>query len=494
MRYWRSTTCASALFVVLLAGSASALAASDTRVVRAVQQDDNAALRAALEQGADVNGRLGDGSTALHWAAHRGDRELVSVLVRAGAAVNAANDLRVTPLWVACNTGNSELVSELLRAGADPNRGPSTGGTCLMRAVQKGSAAIVKLLLTHGANVNDAEHSQEQTALMWAVAGQHTELARLLVDAGADVNARSRTRTVFVAECCFGNNLGVSSDGVEMARGGLTPLMYAALVAGDVESGRILAGAGARVDDVAPNGASALAIAALAGHSAFAAMLLDQGADPNLSGAGFTALHVAVVSGDVVLVRQLLARGADLNARLARGTPTRRDGPELALDKRMAGATPFVLAARYLEVDVMRGLAASGADPRLAMKDGTTALVAAGAGGDATAAKRAKRESLTLEAMKIALELEADPNKANQAGDTALHGAASQGFDSVIRLLAAHGAGLSPKNRKNQTPLAIVLAGRPLPKGAFSLDEFLARPDFDRPRTANLLRQLGATE
>lgn len=505
----RSTACGLAVAAALAVAGGRLLAASDTRVVQAVQQNDKAAVQGALKRGADVNGRLGDGSTALHWAVHRSDRDLVSQLIGAGAAVNAANDLGVTPLWVACNTANNDLVSELLRASADPNLGPLTGGTCLMRAVQKGSASIVKLLLAHGANVNAEEHSRGQTALMWAAANQQAELVRVLVEAGADVNARSRAQARPVVECCVGKNLGDQYDVVKTVSGGLTPLMYAARV-GDVESGRILVGARARVDQVAPNGATSLAIAALAGQSVFAALLLEHGADPNLAGAGFTPLHAAVVRGDVGLVRQLVAHGADINARLAHGTPSRRieSGPvDVALDKRMAGATPFVMAAGLLEVEVMQVLLANGADPRLAMNDGTTALVAAGAGLDngigaqggvnPFAKPAAKKEGLMLEAMKIALALKADPNEANRAGETALHGAAARGFDSVIQLLADHGAALSPKNRKNETPLAIVLAGPPPPKGAFGLDEYLAqveREKVKRAHTASLLRQLGATE
>jgi ankyrin repeat protein len=498
-----------AIAAVVVFSAGRLFAASDTRVVQAIRQNDIAAARAALKRGADVNGRLGDGSTALHWAVHRGDLDAVNLLIATGAAANVANDLGVTPLWVACDTGSSDIVSALLLAGADPNLGPSTGGTCLIRAVHRGNAAIAKLLLAHRAEVNAREQSRGQTALMWAAGGQQAELVRVLVETGAEVNARSWSQTRLVVECCMEKNLGALGDALEVANGGLTPLMYAAR-AGAVESGRILIGAQAVVDELAPNGATALAIASLAGQSAFVTMLLEHGADPNLAGAGFTALHAAVARGDIALVRQLLAHGADINARLVHGTPARRieSGPvDVALDKRMAGATPFVMAAGLLEVEIMRQLAASGADTRLAMKDGTTALIAAGAkldngagaqgGVNPFAKPAAKREGLVLEAMNVALALHADPNEVNQAGDTALHGAATQGFDSVIQLLAEHGAKMNPKNRNNQTPLAIVLAGPPPPKGAFGLDEYLAqveREKVQRARTAGLLRQLGATE
>src|SRR5579862_9174233 len=90
---------------VLLSGASLWASSSDLRLIEAVKRADQAEVRALVKQRVDVNAREGDGATALHWAAFRGDEETADVLIRTGAAVNAANDLGVTPLWVACNTG-----------------------------------------------------------------------------------------------------------------------------------------------------------------------------------------------------------------------------------------------------------------------------------------------------------------------------------------------------------------------------------------------------
>ena len=83
--------------------------------------------------------------------------------------------------------------------------------------------------------------------------------------------------------------------------------------------------AGADVNDTAPYGTSATVVAAHSGHGELAAFLLEQGADPDAAGAGYTALHAARLHEDEALVRALLAHGADPNVPLSTSTPTRRD-------------------------------------------------------------------------------------------------------------------------------------------------------------------------
>ena len=81
----------------------------------------DAAIRALLEQHADVNAAQVDGMTALHWAAYHDDLETAGLLVHAGANAKAANRYGVTPLSLACTNGNAAIVELLLKSGADPN-------------------------------------------------------------------------------------------------------------------------------------------------------------------------------------------------------------------------------------------------------------------------------------------------------------------------------------------------------------------------------------
>jgi ankyrin repeat protein len=154
------------------------------------------------------------------------------------------------------------------------------------------------------------------------------------------------------------------------------------------------------------------------------------------------------------------------------------------------GATPFLLAAASYDASLMRILAASGGDPRLATEENTTPLImAAGLGeGLGKLAERTEEEDrCALEAVKLLVELGADVNKANDTGLTALHSAAYMGADAIIQLLADQGAKVDVKDKYGQTPLSI--AERIIP--ASLVDGYL-KPTSIHKSTADLLRKLGA--
>ena len=70
-------------------------------------------------------------------------------------------------------------------------------------------------------------------------------------------------------------------------------------------------------------------------------------------------MHVAILRGDLELVKALLTHGANPNIRLTKGTPVLRDNVDLHLSGVLAGATPFFLAAKFVEVEMMRALLAA---------------------------------------------------------------------------------------------------------------------------------------
>lgn len=476
--------------VLFLSTSISGVAAGrDLQLIEAVKRADTVAVRALIKQGVNVNAGQGDGRTALHWAAYRSDQEAVNVLIEAGARVNATTDLRITPLWVACTSGSTAVIARLLAAGADPNIAPETDGTPLMIASRTGNAEAVKLLLAHGADVNAKEASRGQTALMWAVAEQHPDVVQVLLARGADVHARSSSSRRYVLLCCQDFE-GDPGGGDYVEEGGDTPLLFAARV-GDVESAKLLLAAGAHIEDVAPTGTSPLVLAAHSDQGAFAAFLLDQGANPDSDGAGYTALHAAVLRGNLNLVKALLGHGANPNPRQMKGSPARRYSG-YGLDKRMIGATPFLLATRAAQLDAMRVLAANGGDVNLGLENGTTPLMAA-----AMRQVRGGRfaETRIVQALKLAMELGAKVTTPNTDGDTALHFAATRRLDTVVQFLVDSGATVNAKNNKGQTPLAATLVPVPPAKGAgqatFEEYNFLSSHTAG---TTELLRKLGATE
>ena len=454
------------------AGIAPTAGASDLRLVEAAKQGDAAAVARLLQQGADVDAPQGDGATALHWAAHWNDGGMLDRLIESGANVDAANDLGATPLWVACAGRSTAAVRRLLEAGADPDARLHAGETVLMRCAYTGDAAAVEALLDRGADLDAAEPSRGQTALMWAAASRQPAVTRVLLERGSAIVAR--TESVRQLRGTGLRSTTSPAGATEFDAGGFTPLLFAARH-GDAGSARLLLDAGADVNDAAADGNSALVVAAMSGHARLAELLLERGADPNAAGAGYAALHAAVLRADAGLVRALLARGADPNARLTRGTPVPRWTYQYILTLREKGATPFLLAVKYLEPGIARLLAAAGADPLATFEDGTTALMASvGLGMSRSVTRRSRLiapelvaaewadEERVLASVRAAVAAGAAGavHAATESGNTALHGAARNGFTTVVELLEEHGADLDAENEDGTTPRDLLDARR----------------------------------
>ncbi len=501
--------------VAALLLSAVVTAAADTRLIEAIRRHDRDAVASLIRAHADVNAPQPDGATPLFWAVHQNDSASVDLLIRARARVDAADDTGVTPLHIACTNQNAPVVQKLLAAGANPNAALMNGETPLMNCARTGNATAVKALIAAGASLDAKESARDQTALMWAAAESHPDVVQVLLAAGADVRARTRVYTQAVAADASQR----LSRSYTVERGGSTPLLFAARV-GDVASIRLLIGAGAGPNEALADGMSALTLASYNGQASAAIVLLENGADPNDATIGFTALHAAILRADsnkslspglitsieqayrgdatpLDLVKALLAHGADPNARMTKGTPLRRQTADYNLLAPRIGVTPYLLAAELLEVDIMRALAASGADVSMTMLDGATALmlaagtnagdnrnrrgVAAGDGG------RIEAESTAMAAVNAALEHNPAIDAANGDGETALCGAAVMGYNQVIQLLLSKGADINVRTTSGRTPLALARAAGQR-RGTTSYDP------GDRRSTEALLRRLGATE
>ncbi len=490
-------------FMVALGTSAAA----DLRLIEAAKSGNEAATRSLLSLHMDVNAAQGDGSTALHFAADADNVRMADMLIRAGARVDAANDLGATPLHLACGNGSSAMVDRLLAAKGNPNAKLLNGETVLMACARTGNAAAVKALLVHGANAKAAEPEHNQTALMWAAAQGHPDVVALLVEFGADVRARSRSysQTVVGEQT---QRAGREELNYDVMRGGSTPLLFAAR-SGDAASARVLLGAGADANDALPDGTSALVLAAQSGHRDVALALLDKGANANDLGIGYSALHAAILKSDLPLVKALLAHGADPNIRMTKGTPVRRNSTDSFLLSPLTGSTPYLLAAKFLEPEIMQALIAAGADSKLTMPNGSTALMVAAGINSATNEDRRginvidygkiEPESKVLPAVKAAFEAGGGINAANDAGDTALHAAVTHRYEAVIQYLVDHGVDVNARNRQGMTPLRLVEARRiggekPTAStfaGAANSGGAIG-DEADSQRVAALLRKLGA--
>jgi len=476
-----------ACFAIGLLWAANARSAGSD-VADAAMKRDISALRALVKQKADVNAPQADGATALHWAVQLDDVEMADVLIQSGANVKAANRFDVTPFGLACMNGNARMIEKLLKAGADANAPLSVlGETPLMMAARTGNAEAVKILLDHGASVNAREKSKGHTALMWAAVESHPAVVKLLLEHSADPNIRSNAELPPAGrgrgnapagaqaertpppcpvkgaprpEFIFGQAGGATRT---QATGGgcITALIFAARQ-NDKESARILLERGADINLTMADGTSALVTAIINAHYELAAFLLDKGADPNIAdGKGRAALYAAVdqrnymvtdipqpkpdALDSLVLIKAILDHGADVNARLTAKLPYRGAGNPTWQSE--VGATPFLRAAYSNDVVVMRVLLGYGADPNITASDKTTPLMAAAGIGWLPSLVYTRNENL-IESLKLCLELGNDihaindgkPNSGGPSGVTALHGAAFKGLPEAVQFLVDHGA------------------------------------------------------
>jgi len=407
-------------------------------------------------------------ASALALAVQRDDLVAVNALLERGANANAADQYGVSPLMLACVNGNASIVERLLKAGADPNSASPGGETALMTASLTGSAAAIKILVAHGAGVNAAERVRGQTALMWAAANNNVDAINALIDAGADVHARSKGPVA--APVAAKEEERESAYSARTRRGRLdsfTPLLFA-VRDGSLDAVRTLLDRGANVNDKVEDGTSALVIATMNAHWELAAYLLDHGGDPNAGEQGWTALHQLirtrglswgrlphpVGSGNMTsmeLAAKLIASGADVNARMTAAFKADNERPRIV----QVGATPFLLAAKNVDHQMMRVLVEHGADPMIKTGSHTTALMLAAGLQIFSMGEDSGTNEDALEAVKLCLELGNDVNAVDDNGETALHGAAWRGANDIVTLLVDKGARLDAREKKGQfTPLA----------------------------------------
>jgi ankyrin repeat protein len=438
-------------------GVASTAWAANSPIADAAQNQNREALRSLLRQKADVNAPQLDGTTALHWAVRLNDLETADVLIRAGANVNATNRDGATPLQLAALNGSAAMIEKLVKAGADPNAPlSSSGDTALMLAARTGTTDAIKVLLETGGNVNAKESWGGTTPLMSAVAERHPAAVKMLIERGADVSARSNFVAAANGRGFEGRTPSAPKNDQaveEFASGWLTALMFAARE-GDLESARLLVGAGADVNAVAADGKDALGLAIFNGNYDVASFLIDSKSNVNKADTqGFTPLFWAVdrrnmetapnfpwmVTADPLpLIRKMLDAGANPNA-LVNNTPRAR---MRAGSPRIVFATALMRAAFSGDLELVKLLLAKGADPTIRSKDYETMLEAAAGLAFIQGYSKGKPPAERLEVVKLFVSLGADVNAADNYGITALMAAANMGDVAIIQYLVDQGADL----------------------------------------------------
>ncbi len=433
-------------------------ASAPSEVANAAQRGNIGAVRDLIGKGADVNVPQVDGSTALHWAAEADNVELVKLLLQAGANPSATNVTGATPLLLAAQNGNAALLDVLLSAGADPNA-PLTrsNDTAIMMAARTGRVDAVRTLLDHGADVNAQETWGGTSALMWAVQEGHPEVVKLLLDRGANVHARSYY-VPSASGRGFEGATPVpekpEGDFEEFSSGWMTPLMFAARE-DHVDSARLLLDAGADINAQAADGKDSLSLALFDGSYNAADFLIDRGADVNQQDAQrFTPLFWAVdrrnmetapnfpwmqTRDPLPIIQKLLDRGADPNA-LINATPRARmrEG-----SPRLVYATVLTRTALAGDFELAKLLLSYGADPNIISSDRETVLMAACGTGFISGYHSERPPADRLALVKLLVEeLGLDVNAADNYGITPLMVAANLGDIEIVKYLISQGADL----------------------------------------------------
>jgi ankyrin repeat protein len=330
--------------------SAVLTAANAAPVAEAAKSGDREAVRALLKQGMDVNAAEGDGMTALHWAARRGDVELAQMLLYAGANARAMTRLGAyTPLILASQTGNAAIMALLIKSGADAGAATTSGTTPLMLAAASGKADAVGVLLEAGADPNATELARGETALMFAANYNRVEAMKALIAGGAGLSVTTKVTDLAgltsPEEEFFRQQQQQQQQSGGPAGGGQGQNRPAgAPTAAPGGPGRGPAGQGGppaqagggrggapqnpRGPDIAgvtrqfrfnelvatQGGMTPLLFAARQGHLDAARTLLDAGADINQASAGdrTSPLLMAIINGHYDLAKLLIERGADV--------------------------------------------------------------------------------------------------------------------------------------------------------------------------------------
>lgn len=423
---------------------------------------------AALEQidrRTEVNVTSPDGTTPLHWAVYHGDRTLVEQLLERGADPTARNEFGASPLSEAAIQADPELIGLLLEAGADPNERGADDQTPLMIVARTDRTEAARLLLDAGADPDAREKWRGQTALMWAAAQSRPEMIQALIDHGADPDIHSE-RTDFVRQVTAEPRIKV------LPTGALTPLLYAARegCAACVEN--LLKG-GADPELTDPDEISPLIMATLNANWDAAKVLLNHGANPDKwDWWGRTPLYAAVDLNTVPrggrpdrpstdettgteIIEMLLEAGANPDAQLKLFPPYRALGADRGADGILTtGATPLHRAARGADIDAVSLLLEYGADANLPTAAGISPLMAASGfrASSIDTRGRLRTADQALETTQLLLDrTDIDINHQENFGQTALHGAAAQGYTPIVELLLARGADPFIKDQNDST-------------------------------------------
>jgi ankyrin repeat protein len=533
----------------MLAVSCLMAAVGDTRLPNAAMQGDRNLVTSLLAQKVDVNSAQGDGMTALHWAASKGDLAMATQLLNAGANLRAVTRIdQVTPLFGGATSGNVAMIAILVKAGADVNIADAKGTTPLMLAAASGNAESVRVLLEHNADPNAKDQAWGETALMYAAALNRAATIKELIQHGADVNVTAKVvrldkalsgpddaaqRAAAEAAAQKANAAPATADAAQKkpaappaaeaakkraqtgrqrgpsVMGGFTALHFAARE-GAMDAALALVEGGANVNEPsASDQITAMTLAVTNGHLDLGKYLLDHGSDPKLVNSDGTSALFATIDAKWVnkswypqpsvdqekityleLMSGLLEHGADPNQQSSRGLWYRKGygGGDTA------GGTAFWRAAEANDITAMKLLVKAGADPNLVSKNGVSPLMMAAGLGYGHQTTVTVPDARLASIKYLVEECGADANAKDETGYTALHGAAFLGDDDLILYLVSKGADVTARSKPGAGRLGNDAEDRVNAKGD-TVADYANGPRMNSllfPDTVALLEKLGS--
>ena len=502
-----------------------------TCLMLAALRGDAAICKILIDAKADVKAADNSGRTALMRAMFLGDKKTVELLLTSGADLNRTDKSGKTPLMFAAEGWNPDIIDLLIARGAKPSTLAGGGETALYYATASGNRHALDRLVKHGADIT-ATSPVGASLLHVAVASEYTDMARYLMgkphlsikaktlSGGTPLHFAASSKNPETVRMLL--DAGAAVDAVNSNR--MTPLMFAANFACS-QNIRILLKAGANVNTVSnAEKLTALHLAASKGHADTVELLLDAKANIEAENQyGQRALHIAALKGHVNIVKLLLARGAKVNRTndfgvtpletakfkghaeivkmlQAAGAKTKDEQAGKKLSQALlagntkeaqklinaktnlhvsntAGVTPLALAAEKGNIEAVKSLLAAGARPNairnntslplfkaLAKKQFEIAYLLLDAGADPNAATNNKSTPLCYAAengnaklVKALLKAGANVNLPGADGNPPLHRALRRKHLDIAKILLDAGAGVETENKYGVTPLAFAV-------------------------------------
>jgi uncharacterized protein len=463
-----------------------------TAALWAVHHSDLRMVRALVTAGANLNTPNRYGVTPLLEASRTGDTPMIAELLKAGADIKkSVHPEGETPLMAASRTGKLDAVELLLKAGSDPNAADTfQKQTALMRAAEEGHVKVVNALLAAGADPNarahvsplaERKHADHATggftALMFAVRNGHESVVRALAEGRADMKAVNGDGVTATAIAIVNDRFDLARTLLDLGADANDGALFFAVDMHDATTD-MRARDGSRLRDDHPNQLSALDLIKV---------LLERGADPNKPFAGqihnvtlccseehnASPFFRAAIASDVEALKLMIKHGAQLEWGPSE-VRKKKDGEDAGGGRGLnanIGKTPAMMA----------------------MAGGRGAPFAAGPGFDRLIAPPYREASNRDpgDALKVLLDAGANPNASTPDGATLLHQAVTARRIDMIRALAAAGARFDTVNKDNLTPLLLAEKPEPPPPPGNNTDSRTWRPRRDsREQVIATVREL----